>query len=85
MAILYRPHRGGLKAAMDEVVAFDTKEELKEHVQQHWKDLYPKCQIVFGRTDKDVDERIGWLTTYILSLETVGGSDGQHSSLLSFI
>ena len=66
MAILYRPHRGGLREAMDEAMAFDTKEELQEHAQQHWKYLYPEGRVIFGRTDIEVDERIGWLTTYVL-------------------
>lgn len=65
--IIFRPHRGGLKEAMEETVEFRTCEEMKAYiVEQHTDpDFGPAFEvkdIVFGDETRD-DHRNGWHDT----------------------
>ncbi len=66
MAVLYRPHRGGLEEAMKEVRAFDTVEEIIKFEEGRWSKMSPGCRAEIEEADSTMDERIGWLTKYIL-------------------
>lgn len=69
--IIYRPHRGGLKEAMEEAVEFRTCEEMKAYIVEQHTD--PELGPIFGPAFevKDIvlgdrttdDTRIGWHNT----------------------
>lgn len=84
--IKYRPHRGGLQEAMAEAREFETEEELKEFVANHWREVpgYEKI------TADDVsiepnswgeawdDDRIGWKDCHFVMLHGhVAGMTGK--------
>lgn len=60
--ILYRPHRGSLKASMAEVKQFDTFEEMAEAICKDWEfhgRPFEPDDIILCGGDVD-DDRIGW-------------------------
>lgn len=66
MAVLYRPHRGGLAEAMKEVRAFDTVEEIIKFEEERWSKMSPGCRAEIGEAGSTMDKRIGWLTRHVL-------------------
>ncbi|MBQ7498412.1 MAG: hypothetical protein IJU00_11380 [Selenomonas sp.] len=76
MAIVFRPQRSDLDRAMAEVAAFDTEEELLDHVKKLWLSTYPDAKFkVKLRTLND--ERTGWENTRYVCM-TDNGIDAPY-------
>lgn len=56
----FRPHRGGLKESMDEMVEVDGISGLAKHL------FVPESDIVIRKYDDSPDNRIGWNKTCIV-------------------
>ena len=70
MSVIYRPHRGGLREAMEEVNRFSNIDEMLSHIVKKHNEYsvkqITKEDIFFQLYDKDPDNRIGWNNTYII-------------------
>ena len=76
MAIVFRPQRSDLDRAMAEAAAFDTEEELLDHVKKLWLSTYPDAKFkVKLRTLND--ERTGWENTRYVCM-TDNGIDAPY-------
>lgn len=70
--VIYRPHRGGLKEALEEAKEFESIEEMKQHIYEHFKFVYSDLgygmepfgidDIVIAEETAD-DKRCGWHDT----------------------
>lgn len=70
--VIYRPHRGGLKEALEEAKEFESIEEMKQYIYEHFKFVYTDVgyktepftidDIVIGEETAD-DKRCGWHDT----------------------
>lgn len=73
--IFYRPHRGGLKEAMDKAVLFNTVNEMIEHIAKEYNSfaIKPiiKDNISLKLYDDSPDTRIGWKRTYIVLINGI--------------
>ena len=66
--ILYRPHRGGLSAAMAEVVEIADREALIEHLGKTWSPKADGSNVVVKWYA--TDDRIGW-DTYMVLIDNI--------------
>lgn len=61
--IIYRPHRGGLREAMEEAMEFDTYDDLNDYLVKQCvlenSSAFEKEDIVVSKETYD-DSRIGW-------------------------
>lgn len=74
--ILYRPHRGGFKEAMELARKFESVEAMKEQAVQEHTDpdtgpAFSVEDIVIGDEEK-YDERNGWYTRYVCTKRYYG-------------
>ena len=64
--IIYRPHRGGLAESLAEAQIFNTVEEMKQHIVEHWSRTFNVApfsvdDIVIDFEQPGVnDNRCGW-------------------------
>lgn len=76
--IIYRPHRGCLAEAMAEAQVFDTVDAMKEHIVQHWHDIFgydmfePEDIVIDFDKPGHNDERIGWEDTHYVCVKCMG-------------
>lgn len=69
--VIYRPHRGGLREAMEEAREFSSAEEMlawivAEHTDPEWGPAFKLEDLVLGSEIRD-DTRIGWNDTRYVS------------------
>ena len=78
--IIYRPHRGGLAESLSKAKEFETEEEMKQHIIEHYKNLLPGLvpfeidDIVIGGEDVD-DDRCGWHDTRCVCIKRLVDED----------
>lgn len=70
--VIYRPHRGGLEEALAEAKEFESIEEMKQHIYEHFKFVYSDLgyemepfgidDIVIAEETAD-DKHCGWHDT----------------------
>lgn len=70
--VIYRPHRGGLEEALAEAKEFESIEEMKQYIYEHFKFVYADLgykmepfsieDIVIAEETAD-DKRCGWHDT----------------------
>lgn len=75
--IIYRPHRGGLKEAMEEVKEFSSREEMlvyivESHTDSEWGPAFTAEDLVIGEEVRD-DPRIGWHDTRYVCTKSYHG------------
>lgn len=69
---LFRPHRGGLKEAMELLQEFDTIDDIFNHISNDWNNwnehvtVHP-CDLMYDLYGENGDSRIGWSKTYVIS------------------
>lgn len=74
--IIFRPHRGSLKDAMQEARVFQSVEEMKAHVADRWKDannmpmFEPDDVVISGEAMPD--PRNGWEDTRYVCVKRIG-------------
>jgi hypothetical protein len=76
MSFLFRPHRGLLADAMEEVVELNDKAALVSHIKNGWKKHFPDHGYDFNQDTIKVkaycfDDRIDW-DTHIVTYEKGG-------------
>lgn len=83
--IIYRPHRGGLAEAMAEAREFETEEEMKHHIYEHYREYsldlvylnapFEIDDIVIEKENPREDDRIGWHDTMYVCVKRYGNED----------
>lgn len=72
MSIFYRPHRGGLKEAMDKSKLFDNINQMFEHIVEQYNlfaiQRITKDDISISLYSDKPDYRIGWNRSYIIMI-----------------
>ena len=71
--VIFRPHRGGLKEAMEEAMEFDSIDDMLKYICVEHNTTVPffkiKTSDIYIEDMKDSDERIGWHNLYYLIFE----------------
>lgn len=79
--IIYRPHRGRLNKALAEAKEFNSFDELKEHLLEHYRKLVPGLipfkidDVVIDDEDMYDDDRCGWHDTRLVCLKRLFEDD----------
>ncbi|MBR3613616.1 MAG: hypothetical protein IKL55_00350 [Clostridia bacterium] len=79
--IIFRPHRGGLEASMQEAREFNNVEEMKAHIVKLWHEgwhgpeLFTADDIVIDDKSEVNDERIGWEDSKHVCVKRMGDED----------
>lgn len=72
--IIYRPHRGSLANAMEEVKEFNDELEMKEYIVKQWNGHISFDDIVIADNPHN-DDRIGWIDTRYVCTKKLGEDD----------
>ena len=73
--IIYRPHKGGFKDAMQEAKVFDTVEEMIKYVAASWEidgvRMFEEEDVVLGE-ERMNDTRNGWKDIRYVCVKRIG-------------
>lgn len=86
--VIFRPHRGGLKEAMEEAMEFDSIDEMLKYICVKHNTAVPffkiKTSDIYIQDMKDSDERVGWHNLYYLIFERWSKISNQEGYLKYF-
>ena len=77
MSIIWRPHRGGLDAAMREAKEFNDIEEMKDYLVNLFRTTLEREDIVIDERVSD-DDRIGWKNVHMVCAKKLWGEDYMY-------
>lgn len=81
--MIYRPQRGSLCDAMNEVQEFDGIEDMKKFIVMDWSNNILEEDIVIDEKVVN-DERIGWQDTRAVCSKKIGEEEYDHPQFIGF-
>ena len=85
MAIIYRPHKGSIIDAMNEIKFFETKENMLQYICDKANEYsginIEPCDLLGKMYNEEPDERIGWECSYIVTFKAYDDVKNKESYL----